>query len=322
MSNPFFSICIPAYKRSDLLKRLLRSIDEQHFRDFEVVVSDDSPDDTVENTCKEYNGRFKLRYERNTQALGTPENWNQAIRQARGQWIKIMHDDDWFSGPDSLLEYKKLTEENRQVSFFFTASTIVHEDGREEHYETNSFCEKLLKADPANLFHKNFIGPPSVILYKADSGIEYDKRMKWLVDVDFYIRYLNTHPGFGFTRMALVKVGFNPAQVTNAVIHDAAVVIPETLLLLQKTGTDIFRKIWNFDAAWRLMRNYQVRSWEELAVFKPNDSTVKIPAVFRHILSMQRFIPLPVLRIGVFSKFFMFINYLGYRIQPGLNGFI
>jgi glycosyltransferase involved in cell wall biosynthesis len=46
--NPKISICIPTYKQVDKLEVLLRSIDSQTFRDFEVIVSDDSPDMDVE----------------------------------------------------------------------------------------------------------------------------------------------------------------------------------------------------------------------------------------------------------------------------------
>ena len=45
MAEPILiSICIPAYKHPDFLKRLLDSISIQSFRDFEVIISDDSPD--------------------------------------------------------------------------------------------------------------------------------------------------------------------------------------------------------------------------------------------------------------------------------------
>ena len=52
---PFFSICIPAYKNTDYLKRLLDSISIQTFRDFEVIITDDSPDETVSTFINNYN---------------------------------------------------------------------------------------------------------------------------------------------------------------------------------------------------------------------------------------------------------------------------
>ena len=197
--KPFVSICIPAYKRPDLLRVLLESIAIQTWRDFEVVVTDDSPDDQVAILCEEFSSHIELRYFHHEQALGTPENWNAAIRHAKGEWIKLMHDDDWFAFPDSLQRLVKLTEE-ASTDFVFCGSTTI------EHHEVvwqqkiSTFSEKLLKKDPRNLFHLNFIGPPSVVMHRNDGEVWYDKRMKWLVDIDFYIRYLHHSPRFHFTK--------------------------------------------------------------------------------------------------------------------------
>jgi GT2 family glycosyltransferase len=50
------SICIPAFKRTDFLKRLLDSIAVQTFRDYEVVLSDDSPGEEVRDFTRHYEG--------------------------------------------------------------------------------------------------------------------------------------------------------------------------------------------------------------------------------------------------------------------------
>ena len=46
--SPFISICIPAYKNVEFLKRLPDSIAVQSFKNFEVILSDDSPGKEVE----------------------------------------------------------------------------------------------------------------------------------------------------------------------------------------------------------------------------------------------------------------------------------
>ena len=121
MGQPFISICIPVYKRVRYLRRLMDSIAEQDFRDFEVVVTDDSPNEEVGELCRSYAEKFSLKYHRNNFPLGTPENWNEAIRQAGGAWIKLMHDDDWFSAATSLQEFKNAIEANPEAGFIFSA---------------------------------------------------------------------------------------------------------------------------------------------------------------------------------------------------------
>ena len=46
------SICVPAYKNPVGVERLLGSIKVQSFTDYEVVVTDDSPDGSVEEVVR------------------------------------------------------------------------------------------------------------------------------------------------------------------------------------------------------------------------------------------------------------------------------
>src|SRR5438477_7380483 len=103
-THPTVSICIPAYNQTTYLEKLLESVTRQKFIDFEIIVSDDSTTDEVSNLLSNFNFGRKLKYFRNHPSLGSPENWNASIRQATGQYIKIMHHDDLFTSETSLSE--------------------------------------------------------------------------------------------------------------------------------------------------------------------------------------------------------------------------
>src|SRR3954465_8010288 len=105
IKSPLVSICVPAYKRVEFLQRLLESIAIQRFSDFEVVVTDDSNNQSVKELLENYRDRFSITYHKNEKQLGTPENWNACISIAKGKWIKLMHDDDWFNDDSSLEEF-------------------------------------------------------------------------------------------------------------------------------------------------------------------------------------------------------------------------
>src|ERR1700712_1682526 len=107
---PLISVCIPAYLRADYLKRLMDSIEIQNFRSFEVIITDDSPGDEVKNMVASHALQPMVKYFKNAKTLGTPQNWNEGFRKATAMWIKPMHDDDWFSGPDSLGMYAKAVQ--------------------------------------------------------------------------------------------------------------------------------------------------------------------------------------------------------------------
>ncbi|MEJ7679536.1 MAG: glycosyltransferase [Segetibacter sp.] len=95
--TPLISICIPAYKNLEYLKRLLESISVQTFKDFEVVITDDTNNSSVSDYIHDKRWDFQISYYKNETVLGSPQNWNAAVNHSKGEWIKIMHYDDWFS---------------------------------------------------------------------------------------------------------------------------------------------------------------------------------------------------------------------------------
>ena len=308
--NPYLSICIPAYKRTDFLKRLLDSIVIQDFREFEVIVTDDSPDNSVRELCEDYASRLPLKYFRNEVVLGTPENWNEAIRNAGGEWIKLMHDDDWFSRPDSLTRFVKAAKDITGSDFIFSAYTNHYsESGKTSKVTLNGFRFRALLKNPVTLFSKNVIGPPSVTMHRNTGEFFYDRTVKWVVDIDFYIRYFKSTTPFYIDR-PLINVGLGAHQVTMDCVRQRTVEIPENFYLLNKAGTSELRNILVFDAWWRLMRNLEIRSPKDI-----NDAGYKGPIspIILSIIGFQNKFPVKVLKQGVYSKILMLLCYLKTR---------
>src|ERR1700681_3263831 len=262
----FISICIPAYKRVSFLKRLLDSIEIQIYRHFEVVLTDDSPGNEVFELCQSHPLSGSIRYFKNAKNLGTPENWNESLRRANGGWIKLMHDDDWFIGPDALRVFAEAVRQNPGEDFFFSNYTNVFLDGdrnanKEIHISPK--WQKILKRDPKALLSSNRIGPPSVTLHKKKPEILYDPALKWLVDIDFYIRFLgNTTPVL--IPVNLIKVGLGKDQVTKQVFRNPEVEIPENIYFLNKVGIRSLKKPIVYDAFWSFIRNLNIRSMDQV----------------------------------------------------------
>src|SRR5665213_695549 len=190
-SAPLISICIPAYKHVEYLRRLLDSIAIQDFKGFEVVITDDSPDNSVETLLKEYRSIANLNYYKNEQPLGTPENWNEAIRRSSGTWIKLMHNDDWFNTSDALQAFYHKVQQNPNSDFFFSAfQNVEANSGKTEVVKMSATNKAFLKSDPYHLLKKVYIGNPSCTLVRNGLDIFYDKRYKFIVDFDYYIRFI------------------------------------------------------------------------------------------------------------------------------------
>ena len=287
-SAPFISICIPAFGRTGFLKRLLDSIEIQTYPDYEVVITDDSPDFAVKELVERHPVRSKIQYFRNSETLGTPENWNEGLRRAKSEWIKIMHDDDWFSGPESLGYFADIVSSGKN-SFCFSAYSNVFSDGRSVPVNISERQLKALMNMPEMLLAANRIGPPSVVIFKKDLNVIFDKRMRWLVDIDFYIRYLNKHPTAAFIPEKLVSIGISETQVTRTSFGIRKIEIPERFLLFEKLNPESLRNLSVYDSWWRFIRNMQICDIKDIS---ENGYSGHVPAAVQSMIRYQKSIPL------------------------------
>lgn len=184
------SVCIPAYRQPELLLRAVRSVLCQRDCDFEVVITDDSPDDEVLTGLGAIQDDPKVRYFKNDERLGAVSNWNESIRRAEGEVIKILHHDDWLTTPSSLTEFAEPILADR-VPVVFSACRAMQLDETElfQHRAPGDALSKLRRTTDQLAF-TNFLGPPSIMAFDRRLGIEFDTRFTWLSDVQFYIRIL------------------------------------------------------------------------------------------------------------------------------------
>ncbi|MEJ0083932.1 MAG: hypothetical protein WDM78_23985 [Puia sp.] len=133
----------------------------------------------------------------------------------------------------------------------------------------------------------------------------YDSTLKWLVDIDFYIRFLQ-HSKLLFIAENLVAVGLGEEQVTKQVFRNPEVEIPENLYFLNKIGVRSLQNIVVYDAYWRFVRNLNIRSLREV---RDSGYQGTVPAIIDSMIRFQSFIPKAVLNTGIFSKLFMVTHY-------------
>lgn len=226
---PRVSICIPAYQQPDGLRRALESISIQTYTDYGVVISDDSSDGSMARVVDEFRDRLPIRYQLNAPGKGSPENWNEAIRLATGSYIKILHHDDWFSHERSLEEFVRLLDDNPDANIAFCAS-LFHFPGAAEPSVHRCDQSQLasLRRDPRVLFCSNIAGPPSSTIFRSSPGLLFDRELKWVVDIEFYIRAMSEGGAFAYTDEPLVSVmNGEPSQVTAQCLADNALQVRE-----------------------------------------------------------------------------------------------
>jgi glycosyltransferase involved in cell wall biosynthesis len=262
---PKVSVCIPSYKQPALLEKCIDSVLMQNYPDYEIIVSDDTPGDSVERLIGgKYRG--KISYFHNSTPLGTPENWNHAASKATGKFIKMLHHDDFFTEKHSLKTLVELVDNRTGSDLAFCATRVwnVRTDEKRIHCCTLKQLQRIRK-EPAFLFFRNMIGAPSATIYAAGQQVSYDRNMKWLVDIDFYIRILQKNPALVMSSETLICTADGAAgQVTQSVHSDRQVQISEHVLLFSKirdSVSEIGKFILFFD---ELFGRFDVRTMDEL----------------------------------------------------------
>ncbi|BFI73758.1 hypothetical protein YN1_7450 [Nanoarchaeota archaeon] len=86
------SVAIPTYNRKEKLRRLLNSLKESTFKDFEIIVVDDASTDGTEEMIKEEFPNIK--YIRHKRPTLVAKSRNDAIESSEGDFIFFIDDDN------------------------------------------------------------------------------------------------------------------------------------------------------------------------------------------------------------------------------------
>ena len=233
MKNPTISVCIPTYNQIKYLDKTLQSIFIQKDVTFEVIITDDSTTNDVENLVNKYidNG-FDIYYHRNIKKLGAPENWNFSISLARGEYIKIMHHDEWFNFDFSLLKlYEQIKIDKKRV--VFSASKSIY-NGKETYFKSSYKKIKHFNIEPEKIILGNNIGPPSGILFHRDYLVKFDSILKWLVDIDFYVCLLKSGAELYYIDEYLYTSMIEDHNITNQCLYDTELNLNEYSYMFKK----------------------------------------------------------------------------------------
>jgi glycosyltransferase involved in cell wall biosynthesis len=308
MFTPLVSICIPAYKQPALLQRCLDSIAVQTYKNIEIIISDDSDDDSIAKIAKKNSSALPIKYYRNATALGSPANWNNAIDKATGALYLLLHHDDYLAREDSLQQYCISFERQPEIDGFFSKSTPVNDRGEPTPIKYDPEILKNLLQEPDHLIRSNQIGPPSNLMLRTSVHERYDTRLLWLVDIEFYIRLIKRGHKLGYIDERLVYIGIHTEQITRFCMNNPHIVLWENLLMANQAQPVAWKNLQFYDYFWRLFRNNRIDSEEGLWKLGV-ERTELLPALRKMLTDLSK-VPVKLRFNGIVSKASMFWSWL------------
>jgi glycosyltransferase involved in cell wall biosynthesis len=90
---PSVSVCIPVRNGERFVAETIRSVLDQTYRDFELVVLDNASSDDTGTVARSF-ADSRVRVERTTAPLALADNWNRAVQLTRAPLVKLLCADD------------------------------------------------------------------------------------------------------------------------------------------------------------------------------------------------------------------------------------
>lgn len=182
-NNPSVSLILPTYNANDYILKALRSITNQTYEDYELIIVDDgSTDGTIECVNEYPNNQIRLIVRENES--GITSALNQGVHESNGRYIARHDADDW-SDPSRLEKQVKYLNEHSDVALVGTGANLVDENG-----QTQSRRRVPTSPSLSELIDHNEFVHGSVMMRKEalESVGGYDEWFPTTEDYDLWLR--------------------------------------------------------------------------------------------------------------------------------------
>ena len=233
------SVLVPVYNGLRFLPECLDSILSQDCASLEILLADDGSSDGSAALLENYAARDpRIRWWKNRQNLGLAGNWNCLLREARGEYIKFVFQDDKLLSATALGQMAQVMDEHPDVALVASASYIIDERSRilelRDYFRAGVSDGRQMVVrcleQPANL-----IGEPSVVMFRralAQRG--FDGQLRHLLDVDMWFHLLEqgqfahvSEPLCAFRKHAAQQTRVN--LVSGAAANDSVILLSRWL---------------------------------------------------------------------------------------------
>jgi len=182
--SPRVSVVIPTYNRPDPIERAIKSILNQTYQDFEIVVIDDSPNNETEKVIKTLHDN-RIKYIKNKVKTNLPMARNQGVKESNpgSKYIALLDDDDEFL-PLFLEKLVMRLDEKKDLIGAIPYFEDRYEDGT-----------KIRRDNTGLICLDTPIGSGAVLRKSlfTEENTWFDEKLSIAEDWDFGIRVLKDH---------------------------------------------------------------------------------------------------------------------------------
>jgi glycosyltransferase involved in cell wall biosynthesis len=190
MTNlPFFTIVIPTYNRANFISKSIKSVLNQEFQNFEIIVVDDGSTDNTEEVVMSIKSDKLYYHKKKNEERAVARN--TGTRLAKGKYINFFDSDDLLY-PNHLMEAYKFVEANSSPEFFHLGYDVKDIEGKvlsKVNKLNGNLNDKLIKG--------NFLSCNGVFLRK-DIAVKHpfneDRGLSASEDWELWLRLAAQYP--------------------------------------------------------------------------------------------------------------------------------
>ena len=204
MEKPFFSVVIPTYNHEALLEKAVKSVLNQTFQNYEIIIIDNYSEDNTENLIKNFNNE-KISYIKNRNYGLIAKSRNLGIAKSKSEWIAFLDSDDcWYK--DRLQKLFDFIINNKDYPIICTSELIVNKINEKKKvrnygpYKKN-FYKDLIKygnciSTSGSIIKKEILKENKVLFSEVKDFAPYE-------DYDFWMRLAQKNIKFKFLNSVL-----------------------------------------------------------------------------------------------------------------------
>lgn len=187
LMSPFFSIVIPLFNKENYIQATIKSVLNQSFTDFELIIINDGSTDKSFNLVKSIKDtRIKLFSNKNK---GLSHSRNYGVKKAKANYIAFLDADDlWME--DFLQTMFELITKNKNYKIFATQINLLKPNGKAvlRSKTTKKVCQKTI-SNYLDLTKFNITPSALVVCKTIFNNVGYfNEAINYAEDEDFYIR--------------------------------------------------------------------------------------------------------------------------------------
>lgn len=115
MIDRLLTIIVPTYNRAALLPATIKSLQNQAFRDYEIIIVDDGSTDNTEDVIREYLNEYTKYYKKDNAERAAARNYG--ARLATGLYVNFFDSDD-LAFPNHISEAAAVIKVNENPEWF------------------------------------------------------------------------------------------------------------------------------------------------------------------------------------------------------------